>query len=168
MFIDEMVCRYNRFAGNLEENYSPENCSDLIFLRVLLCTEWVCVIISLVICLTSSYLVHPHRGWISGTLPWLYAVSLGKASTVDKQERWVENSLLKFICYLRDFRLASYARMIDIGAIESRSFNTFASFTHRLLWIKIFFKRKVSTIRASQVYSLNRVFFHELHICHVV
>ena len=62
-----------------------------------------------------------------------YLVALGKESTVDKQERGVENCLLQVIFYLRDFNLASYARVIDIGAIESRSFDTFSSFTHSLL-----------------------------------
>ena len=52
---------------------------------------------------------------------------------IDKQERGVENCLLQVIFYLRDFHLVSYARVIDIGAIESRSFDTFASLTHGLL-----------------------------------
>ena len=41
------------------------------------------------------------------------------------------------------------ARVIDIGAIESRSFDTFASFTHSLLWMERFSERKVSTIHAN-------------------
>ena len=35
---------------------------------------------------------------------------------VDKQERGVENWLLQVISYLRDFHLASYVRVINIGA----------------------------------------------------
>ena len=46
-------------------------------------------------------------------------MALRKESTVDKKERGVENCLLQFIFCLRDFNLASYARVIDIGAIES-------------------------------------------------
>ena len=72
-------------------------------------------------------------------------MALGKESTVDKQERGIENSLLQVIFYLRDFDLASYTRVIDIGAIESRSFDTFASFTRSLLWMERFSERKVST-----------------------
>ena len=54
--------------------------------------------------------------------------------------------------------------MIDIGAIESRSFDTFASFTHSLRWMERFSERIVSIIRAmSQIYGLDRVFFHKLH-----
>ena len=62
---------------------------------------------------TPVYLL---REWISGTQPWLYLVALEKESTVDKQERGVENWLLQVISYLRDFHLASYVRAINIGA----------------------------------------------------
>ena len=34
---------------------------------------------------------------------------------IDKQERGVENCLLQVIFYLRDFQLASYECVIDIG-----------------------------------------------------
>ena len=68
---------------------------------------------------------------------------------IDKRERGVENCLLQVIFYLRDFKLASYARVIDLGAIESRSFDTFASFTYGLQWIEHFAERKVSTIHAN-------------------
>ena len=90
-----------------------------------------CVIISLVIRLTSvsgPRSTAPQRQ-ISGTRPSLYVVALGKESTVDKQERGVKNCLLEVIFYSRDFNLASYARVIDICVTESRSFDTFASFT---------------------------------------
>ena len=104
-----------------------------------------CVIISLVIRLTSvssprnmRILVHPHRGSIRGTLPWFLVVALEKESTVDKEETGVENCLLQVIFYLPDFHLASCERMIDIGAIESFSQDTFASFTHSLLWMERF------------------------------
>ena len=60
--------------------------------------------------------VHPHREKISGIRPWLHFVALEKESTIVKQERGVENCLLQVILYLRDFHLASYARVIDIGA----------------------------------------------------
>ena len=76
-------------------------------------------------------------------------MALGKESTVDKQERGVEDCLLQAIFYLRDFNLASYARVIDIGAIESRSFDTFASFTHSLFGMERFATRKVPTIHAN-------------------
>ena len=38
-----------------------------------------------------------------------------------KQERGAENCLLKVIFYLRDFNLASYARVIDSGTIDSHA-----------------------------------------------
>ena len=76
-------------------------------------------------------------------------MALGTESTVDKQERGVNKPLLQVIFYLRDFNLASYARVIDIGAIESRSCDTFASFTHSLLWMERFSERKVSTVHAN-------------------
>ena len=76
-------------------------------------------------------------------------MALGKESTIDKQERGDENCLLQVIFYLCDFKLASYARVIDLGAIESRSFDTFAGFTHSLLRIQHFTERKVSTIHAN-------------------
>ena len=37
-------------------------------------------------------------------------------------------------------------RVIDIGVSESRSFDTFLSFRHSLLWIEGFSERKVFTI----------------------
>ena len=60
---------------------------------------------------------------------------------------------LKTVCYnlffMRDFLLASYVRVIDIGVIESRSFDTFLSFKHSLLWIEGFSERKVYTIHSN-------------------
>ena len=43
---------------------------------------------------------------------------------VDTQERGVGNCLLQLIFYLRDFHLASCARVIDIGAIDSHAYST--------------------------------------------
>ena len=51
---------------------------------------------------------------------------------VNKQERGVENCALQVIFYLRDFYLASYARVIDIGAVGIAPIRHIASFTHSL------------------------------------
>ena len=67
---------------------------------------------------------------IIGILPWLYLVALGKESIIDKQERGVENYLLQVIFYLRDFHLASYASVIDIGVIDIVLTRHITSFTH--------------------------------------
>ena len=64
-----------------------------------------------------------------------------KESTVDKQERGVENCLLQVI-YLRDFHLASYARMINICAIDIVLIRHITNFTHSLLWMDHFYARK--------------------------
>ena len=68
---------------------------------------------------------------------------------VDKQKRGAENCLLQGLFYLRDFNLASYARVID---------------THSLLWMEGFPKGKfLQFMQMSQVYRLDGVFFHKLH-----
>ena len=51
-------------------------------------------------------------------------MALGKKSTVLKQERGAENCLLQVFFYLRDLNLASYARVIDSGAIDSHAHST--------------------------------------------
>ena len=142
--------------GNLGENYPLKNWFDLIFPHFLLCTDWVCAseLRNYFACDPFDFRFRLQEYGPTGIdhrNPTLIICSgLRKESTVDKKERGVENCLLQFIFCLRDFNLASYARVIDIGAIESRSLDAFASFTHRfILWMERFSERKVSTIHAN-------------------
>ena len=70
-------------------------------------------------------------------------MALGKESKVDKQERGVEICLLQVIFYLRDFHLRARDRSVLLF-----SFDTFASFTHSLIRMERFSRRKVFTIHA--------------------
>ena len=73
--------------------------------------------------------------------------ALGKESMIDKQERGVENCLLQVIFYLRDFHLASYACVIDIG--DNVLIGHIRKLTRCLIWMKRFSRRKVSIIHAN-------------------
>ena len=99
-----------------------------------------CVIISLVIRLTSvsvpglwvlSYIVTGNRS-AEPYLNYIKQPFEKNPSTVNKQERGVENCALQVIFYLCDFYLASYARVIDIGAVGIALIRHIASFTHSL------------------------------------
>ena len=84
---------------------------------------------------------------------------------LDAQERGVGNCLVQFIFNLRNFHLASCARVIDIGAIDSHAYST-RSQTSRIVYSEWKVSPKgnfLQFVQISQVFSVSRVFFHKLH-----
>ena len=77
---------------------------------------------------------------------------------VDKQESGVENCLLEVIFYSRDFYLASYACVIDIG--DNVLIRHIRKLKHCLIWVKRFSRRKISIIHANVQSIYHKSSFH--------